>query len=141
MPQTQFKTYTGQIVNFKDPEVVKIRTDTYRPINSKRWDPTRTRLELHDPSMTGLMDRTHTPRGYKKEMTLARNWDQYPWIHSRRSMESFDNERQIKADKEKNKILKRHARMRRRAGVAQSLNATGYSSIINRSIHSGIGNR
>ena len=106
------------MVNFKDPDVVKIRTDTYRPINSKRWEPTKVRLDLCDPSVTGLMDRTHTPRGYKKEMTLARNWDQYPWMHTRRNMEAFDNKRQIKADKDKNKILKKHARMRRRAGVS-----------------------
>jgi len=135
-PETKFKTYTGETVNFKDPNIVKIRTDTYRPINSKKWDPTRTRLELHDPSVTGLMDRTHTPRGYKKEMTLARNWDQYPWMHTRRNMEAFENVSQIKADKEKNKILKRHARMRKRAGVSQSMNITGYSSIVNKSVHS-----
>jgi hypothetical protein len=51
-------------------------------------------------------------------------------------MEAFENVSQIKADKEKNKILKRHARMRKRAGVSQSMNITGYSSIVNKSVHS-----
>ena len=74
-------------------------------------------------------------------MTLARNWDQFAWMHTRKNMEAFENKIQIKADKDKNKILKKHARMRKRAGVSLSLNATGYSQIINRSINSGIGNR
>lgn len=84
-------TYTKEKWEYKDPEVVKIRTDTYRPINSLKWDPSKTRIDLHDPYLTGLMDRTHTPRGYKKEMTLERNWDRCAWMHPRRNMEGFEN--------------------------------------------------
>ena len=111
-------TYTGEICSYKEPKVVAIRTDTYRPINSKKWDPTKSRLELQDPKLTGLMDRTHTPRGYKKAMTLDRNWDRYAWIYTRSNMEAFENKFEIKRDVAKNKILKKQARSRRRAGVS-----------------------
>ena len=42
-------------------------------------------------------------------MTLERNWDRDPWMHTRTNLESFDpNSFAIKGDYDRNKMMKKH---------------------------------
>jgi hypothetical protein len=56
--------------------------------NSLKWDPNNFLPTLLNKTQP-LLDRTHTPRGARKAITLERNWDKEPWMHTRTNMESF----------------------------------------------------
>jgi len=49
-------------------------------------------------------------------MTLERNWDRDPWMHTRTNLESFDpNSFAIKGDYERNKMMKKLIRKRKKS--------------------------
>ena len=49
-------------------------------------------------------------------MTLERNWDKDPWMHTRTNLESFDpNGFAIKRDYERNKLMKKLIRKRKKS--------------------------
>ena len=49
-------------------------------------------------------------------MTLERNWDKDPWMHTRTNLESFDpNSFAIKGDYDRNKMMKKLIRKRKKS--------------------------
>jgi hypothetical protein len=55
------------------------------------------------------MDRTHTPRGAKKAITLERTFDKFAFMYNRNNMETFSGvgSVQIGKDKQRSRILKK----------------------------------
>ena len=53
-----------------------------------------------------LLDRTHTPRGALRAITLDRNFAKEKWLYNKKDMDAFDPS-QSKRDIERSKTLKR----------------------------------
>ena len=53
-----------------------------------------------------LLDRTHTPRGALRAITLERNFAHEKWLYNKKDMDAFDPG-QSKRDIERSKTLKR----------------------------------
>lgn len=53
-----------------------------------------------------LLDRTHTPRGALRAVTLERNFAKEKWLYNKKDMDAF-NPDQSKRDIERSKTLKR----------------------------------
>ena len=83
------------------------------PINSLKWDPTNVTPEIFS-EITPLLDRTHTPRGVKKLLTLERSFDKDWWIPNRMHVENF-GKIAIGKDLFKGKMLERYVRRKKRA--------------------------
>ena len=81
-------------------------------INSAKWDPNSFSPELLN-QVVPLLDRTHTPRGAQKLLTLDRNWDRELWIHNRKHSDSFE-EIPVSKDKIRGKFLERTIRRKKR---------------------------
>jgi len=81
-----------------------------------------------------LMDRTHTPRGARKLITLDRTRDKEPWMHTRNNSENFNSDSfAIKGDLERDKILKKLIKKQKRKikrNASPVLNNTLHSSNI-----------
>jgi len=56
-----------------------------------------------------LLDRTHTPRGALRAITLERNFAREKWLYNKKDMDLFDP-RKSKKDIERSKSLKRLAK-------------------------------
>jgi len=53
-----------------------------------------------------LLDRTHTPRGALRAITIDRNFAREKWLYNKKEMDMFDP-RQSKRDIDRSKSLKR----------------------------------
>ena len=55
-----------------------------------------------------MNDRTHTPRGANKAISLERAFDAHAWMHNRKTMDSFDPKcHAMLNDKHRGKMLKK----------------------------------
>ena len=81
----------------------------YTATNSLKWTPNNFLPKLLFKTKP-LNDRTSTPRGTRKSITLDRCFDKQPWIYNRTQSAHFSGlgfGDPIKEDKLKSKILKR----------------------------------
>jgi hypothetical protein len=83
------------------------KSQTWRPTNSLVWKPND-----HLPNLLsktkGLNDRTLTPRGANKAISLERAFDAHAWMYNRKTMDSFDPAcHAMQNDKNRGKMLKK----------------------------------
>ena len=55
----------------------------------KVWNPNNYSLNLIQGKTPLLLDRTHTPRGTKKAITLERTFDKDIWVYNKRSLDEL----------------------------------------------------
>ena len=65
--------------------------DRYMPVNPLIWAPNDHQID-HPNDTKPLLDRTHTPRGAKKAISLSRVFDKELWIPSRKTRDFFTGE-------------------------------------------------
>ena len=75
-----------------------------------------------------LLDRTHTPRGALRAITLERNYAHEKWLYNKKDMDEFDP-RKSKRDLERSKTLKRISRRQdKQRTLRQSMISTAKNS-------------
>ena len=83
------------------------KSQTWRPTNALVWKPNDFLPNLLSKTK-GLNDRTHTPRGANKAVSLERAFDANAWMYNRKTMDSFDPGcHAMQNDKNRGKILKK----------------------------------
>jgi len=83
------------------------QSQTWRPTNSLVWKPNDSLPTLLSKSKA-LNDRTHTPRGATKAISLERAFDTHAWMYNRKAMDSFDPEcHAMQNDLKRGKVLKK----------------------------------
>ena len=106
------KNERGMIRPKKDRELgysIKVPAETMHiPGTKGTWTPNDffPKLLNDDPP---LLDRTHTPRGALRAITLERNFAPEKWLYNKKDMGEFDPN-QTKKDIERSKTLKRLSR-------------------------------
>lgn len=91
--------------------------ERYICTNSLVWSPNRFSPEIigNKNETPLLLDRTATPRGFTKAISLERTFDRYPWMYNRKNSSNFDNGigSNIILDKQKSSVLKKKLRQAR----------------------------
>lgn len=83
------------------------KSQTWRATNPLVWKPNDFLPNLLSKTK-GLNDRTHTPRGANKAISLERAFDAHAWMHNRKTMDSFDPKcHAMLNDKHRGKMLKK----------------------------------
>ena len=83
-------------------------TETHMPGTNGTWKPNSNYPSLLSNTRP-LLDRTHTPRGALRAITLERNFAREKWLYNKKDMDEFDT-RFSKKDLERSKTLKRLSR-------------------------------
>ena len=78
------------------------------PGTNGTWKPNNFSLSVISPTKP-LLDRTHTPRGALRAITLERNFAREKWLYNKKDMSDF-NPAASKRDMERSKTLKRITR-------------------------------
>ena len=81
------KKLSGQNLN----EATK--NEKYICTNSLVWSPNQFSPEIigNKNETPLLLDRTATPRGFMKAISLERTFDRYPWMYNRKHSSNFDS--------------------------------------------------
>lgn len=84
-----------------------VKSQTWRPTNAMIWKPNNFLPTLLS-NTKGLNDRTHTPRGANKAISLERGFDAHAWMYNRKTMDSFDPAcHAMQNDQTRGKMLKK----------------------------------
>lgn len=77
-----------------------------------------------------LLDRTHTPRGALRSITLDRNFAREKWLYNKKDMDLFDPTKS-KRDLERSKTLKRIQRKQEKQRTLRETQMSSRSSLLN----------
>ena len=55
------------------------------------WEPNNFTMQQFQTKTPLLLDRTHTPRGAKRAITLERTFDKDIWVYNKNSMHEFQS--------------------------------------------------
>ena len=86
---------------------IKVAASTIAGTNGV-WQPNNFSLKVISPTKP-LLDRTHTPRGALRAITLERNFAREKWLYNKKDMDMFDPSKS-KRDIDRSKTLKRLSR-------------------------------
>ena len=93
-------------VKGENGQSIKVAASTMHiPGTKGMWKPNDFMPNLLSPTRP-LLDRTHTPRGALRAITLERNFAHEKWLYNKKDMDAFDPN-QSKRDIERSKTLKR----------------------------------
>lgn len=102
--------------------------DRYMPVNPLVWAPNDHQLEYPNDTKP-LNDRTHTPRGATKAISLSRVFDKELWIPSRKHNDLFTGET-VDKDIRRGKWVARVNRKKKRQAESKQMLANIKTSLL-----------
>ena len=89
------------------------------------WNPNNFTMNRLEEKVPLLLDRSNTPRGVQKEITLERTFDKDIWVYNKKSMDDFNA---TAKDIKQGKIYKKRI-MRKKRQMSKSLSASRTASL------------